>query len=92
MPDATTFSTTFVAVVALVSAILTVLTFVAARRTGHRRVYFVAGAMGVLFVKSAIAAYAIATDAIAHEHLEVVQGGFDLAMVALLFAPFWLRA
>lgn len=90
--DITTFSTAFVATVAVVSLVLTVLTVVAARRTGHRRVYFVAGALGMLFLKSAIAAFGLATASIPHEHLEVVQGAFDLAMVALLAAPFLLRA
>lgn len=91
MADITTFSTLFVAAVALVSLILTVLTYVAARRTGHRRILFVVGAMGVLFVKSAVAAYALGTASIAHEHLEVLQGGFDLVMVGLLVVPLLVR-
>lgn len=91
MADITTFSTTFVALVAVVSLALTGLTFLAARRTGQQRIYFVSAAMAVLCLKSAIAAYALGTASIGHEHLEVLQGGFDLAMVAFLVAPFWVQ-
>lgn len=69
-----------------------VLTWVAAERTGHRKVRFVAAAFAVHFAKSAIVAGGLFTRAIGHEVLEVVEAVFDLAMVTLLFIPFWTRA
>lgn len=91
MADLDAYATIFVAAVALVSLALAVLTYIAYRRTRHRRVLFVVAAMSVLFGKSALAAYALGTETIPHEHLEVIQGGFDLLMVGLLAAPFLMH-
>ncbi len=80
-----------VSVVAAVSLILAILTFAAARRTGQRRVHVVAAAFAVHAAKSAIAAWALYTARLGHEALEVLEAGFDLAMVLLLFGAFWVR-
>lgn len=85
------FSSTLVLVVGIVSFLLMVLTWMAAERTGHRKVRFVAAAFGVHFVKSAIVAYGLFTGLIGHEVLEVVEAVFDAAMIALLAIPFWAQ-
>lgn len=92
MATLSAFSSLVVALVALVSGILTVLTWMAAERTGRRKVRFVAAAFFVHFTKSAVVAYGLVTRDIGHEILETVEGGFDLLMVTLLFVPFWSRA
>lgn len=88
----TAFSSTLVLLVAIASAILSVLTWMAAKRTGHRKVHYVAAAFAVHFVKSAIVAYGLFTGGIAHEILEVVEAVFDAAMITLLAIPFWARS
>ena len=92
MASLSALSSFVVAIVALVSAVLTVLTWMAAERTGHRKVRFVAAAFFVHFAKSTIVAYGLFTRDIGHEVLEIVEGGFDLVMVTLMFVPFWSRA
>lgn len=92
MASLTTFSSTLVLLVALVSAVLAVLTWMAAERTGHRKVRFVAAAFAVHFIKSAIVAFGLITRDIGHETLEVVEAVFDATMIGLLAVPFWARA
>lgn len=92
MASLTTFSTVTVGIVAVVSAVLMVLTWLAARRTGHRKVRFVAAAFGVHAAKSAIVAGMLVTRAVGHEAIELMEALFDLAMVTLMFIPFWSRA
>lgn len=91
MASLTTFSSALVLVVALVSFTLMVLTWIAADRTGHQKVRFVAAAFGVHFLKSAIVSYGLFTRSIGHETLEVVEAVFDFAMITLLAIPFWWR-
>lgn len=91
MSSLTTFSSTLVLIVALVSFALMVLTWIAANRTGHQKVRFVAAAFGVHFLKSTIVAYGLFTRSIGHEVLEVVEAVFDFAMITLLAIPFWWR-
>lgn len=88
----TTFSSTIVTIAAAVSLALTIVTYLAAVRTGHKKVKFVSAAFGVHFVKSSIVAYGLFTGSIGHEILEVVEAVFDLTMVTLLAIPFWARA
>lgn len=92
MPMLSTFSSMLVLLVGIVSAILMVLTWLAAARTGHKKVRYVAAAFGVHFVKSAIVAYGLFTGSIGHEFLEVVEAVFDAIMIALLAIPFWARS
>lgn len=92
MSSLSTFSSTLVAIVALASFVLMVLTWVAANRTGHRKVRYVAAAFGVHFLKSSIVAYALFTLSIEHEVLEVVEAVFDAAVITLLAIPFWARS
>lgn len=91
MVSLTTFSTVTVGIVALVSAVLMVLTWIAANRTGQRRVRFVAAAFGVHAAKSTIVAAMLVTRALGHEAIELIEAVFDLAMVTLMFIPFWTR-
>lgn len=85
------FSSTVVAIIALVSYTLTALTWIAYRRTLHPKVRYVAFAFLVHAVKSTIVAYGLFTATIGHEILEVIEAVFDLVMVVLLFSPFWSR-
>ena len=86
------FSSTLVLIVAIVSLVLMVLTWMASERTGHKKVRYVAAAFGVHFVKSSIVAYGLFTGSIGHEILEVVEAVFDALMIALLAIPFWARS
>jgi hypothetical protein len=92
MTSLATFSSTLVLVVGIVSLVLMVLTWMAANRTGHRKVRYVAAAFGVHFAKSAIVAYGLFTGRIGHEILEVLEAVFDSLMIALLAIPFWARS
>jgi uncharacterized membrane protein len=92
MSSLSTFSSMLVLVVAIVSLVLMILTWMAANRTGHRKVRYVAAAFGVHFVKSSIVAYGLFTGSIGHEILEVVEAVFDALMIALLAIPFWARS
>jgi len=75
--------------VAVVSLTLTILTWRAAERTGQRKVRFIAAAFGVHFMKSTLVAILLSTNSLAHEAIEIMEAIFDLAMVTLLFIPFW---
>jgi len=77
-----------IAAVALVSLALLVLALAARRRTGNRKLGFVAAAFAVFVLKSVVTAYAVATDAIHHEDLELLGSLAGLAVVLLLAAPF----
>ena len=92
MSSLSVFSSTLVLIVAIVSLVLMVLTWMAAERTGHRKVRYVAAAFGVHFVKSSIVAYGLFTGSIGHEILEVVEAVFDALMIGLLAIPFWARS
>lgn len=92
MSSLSVFSSTLVLIVAIVSLVLMVLTWMAAERTGHRKVRYVAAAFAVHFVKSSIVAYGLFTGSIGHEILEVVEAVFDALMIALLAIPFWARS
>lgn len=92
MPMLTTFSSTLVLLVAIASLVLMVLTWIAANRTGHRKVRYVAAAFGVHFAKSTIVAYALFTGRLGHEVVEVIEAVFDALMITLLAIPFWARS
>lgn len=87
----TLYSSLVVALVAIVSYTLMVLTWIAANRTGHTRIRFVSAAFGVHGVKSTFIAIALLTQLVEHELLEMIEALFDLVMVTLLAIPFWAR-
>lgn len=86
-----TISASIVAIVAAVSLVLMLLTYLAARRAGQTRIYLVALAFGVHFVKAIVVAWALFTQSLGHEVLEVLEALFDLGMVVLMFGAFWVR-
>ena len=86
-----TVSGSIVAVVAAVSLVLMLLTYLAAKRTMQTRIYVVALAFGVHFLKATFVAWALFTQTLGHEVLEIVEAVFDLGMVLLLFSAFWVR-
>lgn len=77
-----------IALAGLLSLVLAVLAIGAWRRTGNRRLGFVAAAFCVFVVKSAVTAYSIWTGFIRHEDLELAGALLDVVVVALLVAPF----
>lgn len=85
------FATGSLIAVAVLSAVLAALAYRAYLATGRRPLLFVMGAFFLFAVKGGLTAWALATDSIGHEVLEVVGGGFDLAIVLLLVAPFLRR-
>ena len=86
-----TLSGGIVALVAAVSLVLMLLTLLAAKRTAQARVYVVASAFAVHFVKATLVSWALFTQSVGHEVLEIMEASFDLAMVLLLFGAFWVR-
>lgn len=86
-PNETT-GVAIIAVVALVSLLLTALAAAAWRRTGNRKLAFVTAAFLVFFAKSVLTAYAVKTGFVAHEDLELIGALADLVVVLLLVAPF----
>jgi heme/copper-type cytochrome/quinol oxidase subunit 4 len=74
-------------VVSAIALLLTFIAFRAMRRTESRRLRFVVAAFALFAVKGVVVGTALLTEAIQHEHLEVVSAVFDLAVVALLFYP-----
>lgn len=86
--------TTAILLIALTAAVSLGLMLLAAgawHRTGNRKLGFVTAAFWLFFAKSALTAYSLATNAIGHEHLELVGSVLDLAIVFLLVAPFLRR-
>jgi hypothetical protein len=83
-----TVGVAIIATVALVSLLLTALAGAAWRRTGNRKLAFVAAALLVFFAKSVLTAYSVRTGFIGHEDLELIGSLGDLLVVLLLVAPF----
>jgi len=83
--------TTIISGVAVVSLALTVLAFLAWRRTGNRKLLLVTLAFGLFFVKGVLTAVSLFYEIIGHETLELVDSGFDLVILVLLISPFLLR-
>lgn len=77
-----------IAFAGLLSLVLTALALGAWRRTGNRKLAFVAAAFGVFVVKSALTAYSLWTGLIDHEDLELAGAMLDVVVVVLLIAPF----
>ena len=85
------FSPTVIGIVALISAVLTFITFLGYWRSRDRRILFISTAFAVHFVKSTIVAFSLQFSLMEHEAVEVVEAVFDLTMVSLLFIPFLMR-
>lgn len=77
-----------IALAGLVSLVLAVLAAGAWRRTGNRKLAFVAAAFAVFVVKEAVTAYSLWSGAIGHEDLELVGAMLDVVVVLLLVTPF----
>lgn len=71
-----------------ISLLLAALAVGAWRRTGNRKLAFVAAAFGVFFGKAILTAYSLATGFIGHEDLELVGALLDVIVVLLLVSPF----
>ncbi|MEA3191558.1 MAG: hypothetical protein QOD77_2140 [Thermoplasmata archaeon] len=83
---------------AVVSFGLFVLALQARRRTGNRKLGYVAAAFLAFCVKSLVTAYALLEDPnhpssyLSHGHLEFLGSAFDLVIVGLLVTPFLRRS
>lgn len=84
-------ATIVIAVVGVITLTLTVIAVRAQQRTGNPRLWFLVSAFGLFTIKSALVAWAVSMESIAHEHLELVSSLFDLAIVVLLFMPLLRR-
>lgn len=79
------------ALVALLALALAVVTWMAYRRVGNRKIVFVSAAFATHAVKSVLVAFSLATAMFPHEMLEIIEAAFDLLMVVLLAIPFAAR-
>lgn len=77
-------------VILLVAAISIALGVIASRavaRTGNKKLWYLMAAFAVLALKGLLVAFALFTEAIEHQHLELVSSLFDLGVVTLLVLP-----
>lgn len=88
----TEFGLPAVGFAALLSAVLTVLTFVGWSRTGNSKILFIAGAFLTHLVKSVVVLVAVGLSLLPHEIVWGIEALFDVLMLVLLFVPFMLRA
>lgn len=77
--------------VGVVSLFLAAMGLRAWRRADDVRLLFVTSAFGLFGAKNLLVAWSLWAEVIAHETLELVGAGFDLAVVLLLAAPFVRR-
>jgi hypothetical protein len=92
MVSMTNLSVGFSVLSALISIGLLGLAVGALRGTRNPNLGFLVAAFAVFALKSLIVAYAIWTEAIAHETLELVDGAGDLITVLLIASPLvWPR-
>ncbi len=91
MSDFTNLSTAVLAVVATAAFGLGVTMWVAAHRLAQPKVRFLAAGFFVLVTKCLFAIYCIQTRILHHEVEEMIGAFFDMAMVLLMAAPFWMR-
>ena len=91
MSDTAIISATVVTVVALAGACLAIVFWLAAQKLDDRRLFFVSLGFGTLFLRGLFSIYSIQSDSIHHETSELIGALFDIVMVALFAAPFWLR-
>lgn len=79
------------AVVGLIALAMLVLALRARRRSGNRKLGFVAAAFFVFLAKSLFSAYNVQTHVVPHDGIELWLSVFDLVIIGLLFLPFLLR-
>ena len=91
MSDYTNVSTAVLAAVAAAALGLAITMWVASNRLAQPKVRFVAAGFFVLFVKALFSIYSIQVRLLHHEILEMIGSLFDMAMVILMAAPFWMR-
>lgn len=91
MVDTTLVAAAAIALVALIALVLFVAVAKAWKRTGNSRLSFVGLAFFVFFVKGALVAAVLLQGWLAHEHLEMVEAGFDLTALGLLAVPLVVR-
>ena len=91
MSDFTNLSTVVLAVVATAAFGLGITMWIAANRLAQPKVRYVAAGFFVLVIKSLFSIYCIQTRILHHEVLEMIGGAFDMTMVLLMAAPFWMR-
>lgn len=91
MSDFTNVSTAVLATVAAAALGLAITMWVASNRLAQPKVRYVAGGFFVLFVKCLFSVYSIQMRALHHEVFEMIGALFDMAMVLLMAAPFWMR-
>jgi hypothetical protein len=84
-------SGSIVLVVAIVSIGLCIAGAFAAKRSGDRRLWFVAGAFATFGIKGVLTAFSLWTEFIGHETLEMLGAILELIAVGLLVAPFLRR-
>lgn len=78
--------------VGILALALTALALGAWRRTGDRRLLFVAAAFGIVVIKQVMTVYSIAYETIGHQDLEMYNSVLDLGVMGALVAPFiWRR-
>jgi hypothetical protein len=80
-------ATIIVIVVSIVSLVMAAIAVRSLRRTGNRRLAYVASAFATFAVKGVVVAWALQSSTIQHEHLEVVSALFDLVTIVLLVIP-----
>lgn len=82
----------FEGAVGLVSLILTILTFIAYRRTGLPNARFVISAFALNAIKSSIVAYSLYSEAVEHQAIELLDGAGDVVVIVLLVIPYFRRS
>lgn len=91
MSDYTNVSTAVLATVAAAAFGLAITMWIASNRLAQPKVRFVAAGFFVLFVKCLFSIYSIQVHRIHHEVYEMIGSLFDMTMVLLMAAPFWMR-
>lgn len=78
--------------VGVLATALAAIAWAAHRRTKDVRLLWVGAAFVVFAAKEVVTGYAIVTESIAHESLELVNSLLDLVVLVLLVVPFlWRR-
>ncbi|MFA5943538.1 MAG: hypothetical protein WC876_03625 [Candidatus Thermoplasmatota archaeon] len=91
MSDFTNLSTAVLSVVAAAAFGLAITMWIASNRLGQSKIRFVSAGFFVLVAKCLFTIYCIQTRILHHEVLEMIGGAFDMTMVLLMAAPFWMR-
>lgn len=91
MSDYTNVSTAVLATVAAAALGLALTMWVASNRLAQPKVRYVAAGFFVLFGKCLFSIYTIQVRVLHHEVFEMIGALFDMAMVVLMAAPFWMR-